>query len=98
MKVEERFKDIIEQAESKEPQETDEQAFERIMTCDESELKEGEYVEMGGVVIKGEKPKSKVWPVVKKIFKGFFKYLFKGLWWIIKNLLLIIPRILGFVK
>ena len=94
MNTEERFKDIIEKAESKGPQETDEEAAHRIMTCDESELNEGEYVSINGVVVKGEKPKSKVWPIVKKIIKGFFK----GLWWVIKFILLLIPRLFKLTK
>lgn len=92
MDVQERFKDAIEQA--NQPKETKEEAVKRIMTCDESELNEGEYVEMGGVVVKGEKPKSKFWPILGKIIKGFFQ----GLWWLIKNILLLIPRILKLAK
>ena len=94
MDVQERFKDIIEQAESKEPTETDEEYIRRILNTDDNELKEGEYVEMGGVVFKGKKPKSKFWPILGKIVKGFFK----GLWWLIKNILLLIPRILKLIR
>ena len=85
MDIQEQFDDV---------RETEEEAVNRILTCDESELKKGEYVEMGGVVIKGEKIKSKFWPIAWKIVKG----LFKGLWWLIRKIIFIILRILKLDK
>lgn len=99
--VQDSFDDIIEQTQedvetkaAERPQETDEEAYKRIVYGDESELKKGEYVEMGGVVVKGKKPKSKFWPILKKILKGILK----GLWWLIKNILLLVPRMFKLMK
>ena len=96
---------LIDQVEASVPEETEAETVHRILTCDESELNEGEYVEMDGVVVKGKKPKSKVWIVIKKILKkilkGFWwviKKILKGIWWVIKSILLIIPRLLGLAK
>lgn len=62
---------------------------ERVMSGDESALKEGEYVEMNGKVIMGEKKKK----------PGFFKWLWKkALWPLFKWILLLVPRLLGIVK
>lgn len=76
---------------------------ERVMSGDESALKEGEYVEMNGKVIMGEKTESGFVKALKWIGKYIIwtpiKFLFvKLLWPIIKELLLAIPRLLGFVK
>ena len=59
---------------------------ERVMSGDESALKDGEYVEMNGKVIMGEKKKK----------PGFFKWLWKKvLWPLLKGILLLPLRLLG---